>query len=331
MQIRNSIQKKAYAKVNLSLDVLRKREDGYHEVKMIMQTINLFDNLLFERIDKNELIDESKNIEIILEETSKQIDGEVDIPLDDSNLIYKACKMLMDEFDIKDGVRIRLEKNIPVAAGMAGGSTDCAATFKGINELFNLGLSEKDLMERGVKLGADVPYCIMGGTALSCGIGEILTKLPGIPHTTFLIAKPTFGVSTKEVYTNLRANELTKDEHPDVDKMIDVINEFAANHNVSEVTDNSASATENAVTDNAVSDIAALLGNVLEKVTVNLHPEIEIIKNIMKENGALNALMSGSGPTVFGIYDSSEKAFEASIMLSELDYIKDIFVVEEVH
>ena len=253
---------KAYAKVNLGLDVLRKREDGYHDVKMIMQTVNLYDVIEIEASDDN-------LISIVTENDS--------IPVNEDNLIYKACKLLMDEFNINRGVRITLIKNIPVAAGMAGGSTDAAYTLIGINELFKLGLSKDELMKRGVKIGADVPYCIMGGTALSEGIGEILSPVSGMPNCNILIAKPPIDVSTKFVYENLHANELKR--HPDIDGL--------------------------------KSYIANKMENVLETVTVKEYPIIEEIKTYMKQNGALNSIMSGSGPTVFGLFDNYEIAKKA--------------------
>lgn len=261
---------KAYAKVNLGLDVLRKREDGYHDVKMIMQTVNLYDVIEIEASDDN-------LISIVTENDS--------IPVNEDNLIYKACKLLMDEFNINRGVRITLIKNIPVAAGMAGGSTDAAYTLIGINELFKLGLSKDELMKRGVKIGADVPYCIMGGTALSEGIGEILSPVLGMPNCNILIAKPPIDVSTKFVYENLHANELKR--HPDIDGLKSYI----------EASD--------------IYSIANKMENVLETVTVKEYPIIEEIKTYMKQNGALNSIMSGSGPTVFGLFDNYEVAKKA--------------------
>lgn len=263
------INLKAYAKVNLGLDVIRKREDGYHDVKMIMQSVNLYDCIRAEDIEDG--IEISSNVSFV--------------PNDESNLMYKAAKLLMDEFDIKRGIKLYLEKNIPVAAGMAGGSTDAAAVLKACNELFNLGLTQEELMERGVKIGADVPYCIMGGTALSEGIGEVLTKIEGIPMCNILIAKPSIGVSTKYVYENLHANELTY--HPDIDGMIECINAHD------------------------LYGIADKMENVLETVTVKKYPEIDRIKQFMKDNGALNSIMSGSGPTVFGLFDDEEIAKNA--------------------
>lgn len=261
---------KAYAKVNLGLDVVRRREDGYHEVKMIMQTVDLYDVLTFE----------------LMEEPGIVISSDKDyVPTDESNLIYKSAKLLMDEFSIEKGIRIHLEKNIPVAAGMAGGSTDAAAVFTTLNELFHLNLTQEELMKRGVKIGADVPYCIMGGTALSEGIGEILTELPDAPSCKIVIIKPPIDVSTKYVYENLHANELKK--HPDIDGMVEGIK------------------------NNSLKDVCIRMENVLETVTEIKYPVISELKDIMKKNGAVNSIMSGSGPTVFGLFDNTEKAEKA--------------------
>ena len=184
----DKIQLKALAKINLGLDVLRRREDGYHEVKMIMQTINLYDELEIRKV-KQPGIQVKTNLYYL--------------PSNENNLVYKAAKLLMEEFRIRDGICIQLQKKIPVAAGMAGGSSDGAAVLWGINQMYGLGLSRRGLMERGVKLGADVPYCVMRGTALSEGIGEILTPLPPVPQCQVLIARPPISVSTKWVYENL--------------------------------------------------------------------------------------------------------------------------------
>lgn len=280
------MQLKAYAKINLGLDVIRRRPDGYHEVRMIMQNVDLYDELIFEKTNDGV-------ISII---TDKE-----ELPVNEDNLIYKAVKLLFDEFSITDGISIKLYKNIPVAAGMAGGSTDAAATLKAVNEMWNLGLSIEELKERGVKLGADIPYCIMGGTAISEGIGEILTKIEDCPECIVLIAKPPVGVSTKYVYQNLAIDEI---KHPDIDAIIDGIQ----SGNISKVSDN--------------------LGNVLESVTVPLHPVIDDIKKMMTDNGAMASLMSGSGPTVFGLFDSSKKAQNCADIIRKADVAKDIVVTK---
>lgn len=264
------IRLKAMAKINLGLDVVRKREDGYHEVRMIMQTIRMYDQIELEPTEPTEApgIRVSTNLNYL--------------PTNEDNLVYKAAKLLMDEFDVKKGLNIGLRKFIPVAAGMAGGSSDAAAVMVGVNRLFHLNLSQKELMERGVKIGADVPYCILRGTALAEGIGEKLTHLPPAPAGYVLIAKPGIHVSTKFVYTNLKANEL--ESHPDIDGQIQ------------------------AIRSGDLKKVAELCGNVLETVTIPAYPVIEEIKDVMKKGGALNACMSGSGPTVFGLFDDREKA-----------------------
>ena len=263
---------KAYGKINLGLDVLRKREDGYHDVRMIMQTVGIYD-----RIDLN--YQSTPGIEV---ETNLYY-----LPNNENNLVYKAAKLLMDEFKIQAGVKIGLKKFIPVSAGMAGGSSDAAAVLFGVNKMFGLGLTMKQLMERGVKIGADVPYCIMRGTALSEGIGEVLTPLPPVPQCQVLIAKPGINVSTKFVYENLHANDLRPEQHPDIDGMI------------------------SAIKAGDIYRIAAKFGNVLETVTAREYPVIEELKSIMMEAGSIGSIMSGSGPTVFGLFTSPKAAEEA--------------------
>ena len=268
--MKDRIQLKALAKINLGLDVLRRREDGYHEVKMIMQTISLHDDLEIRRIKTPE-IQVKTNLYYL--------------PTNENNLVYKAAKLLMDEFDIKEGVSIQLKKRIPVAAGMAGGSTDCAAVLYGMNKLFGLRLNQKKLRELGVKLGADVPYCLMRQTALSEGIGEILTPISPLQDCPILIAKPSVSVSTRHVYEHLKLDEQTM--HPDIDGIV------------------------TALADGDLYGVTDRMANVLETVTVPEHPVIDEIKKQMMASGAVNALMSGSGPTVFGIFDDEEKAKKA--------------------
>ena len=268
----DKIQLKALAKINLGLDVLRRREDGYHEVKMIMQTIGLHDDLEI-RKTKTSGIQVKTNLYYL--------------PTNENNLVYKAAKLLMDEFQIRDGVSIQLKKRIPVAAGMAGGSSDGAAVLWGINQMYGLGLSMQALMERGVRLGADVPYCIQRGTALAEGIGEKLSVLPPMPKCTILIAKPGISVSTKFVYENLHANDLKPEQHPDVDSMIEAMRQ------------------------KDLGLLCSRMGDVLETVTIPAYPVINEIKRTMMDNGAIGSMMSGSGPTVFGIFDSSVAAKQA--------------------
>lgn len=263
----NQINLKAMAKINLGIDVVSKRPDGYHEVRMIMQTINLYDQIYIRKI-KRPGITIKTNLYYL--------------PINENNLVYRAAKMLIDEFNIKQGVFINLKKFIPVSAGMAGGSSDAAATLYGLNRMFQLGLTKKQLMERGVQLGADVPYCIMRGTALAEGIGEKLTPLPPMPRCRILIAKPNVSVSTKYVYDNLDANNM--EYHPDIDRVIEGLQE------------------------GDLYKTAASMENVLETVTIGRYPIISQIKEMMIHYGAINALMSGSGPTVFGIFDDESKA-----------------------
>lgn len=277
--------KKAYGKINLGLDVLRRRPDGYHEVKMIMQMVDIYDTLTFEKRE-DDLIVLSANRE--------------DIPCDESNLIYKAAKFLFDYKQVSYGVNIHLEKRIPVAAGMAGGSTDAAAAFTGLNELFELGVSQEELMELAVKVGADVPYCILGGCALSEGIGEVLTPLPNPPYCEMVIAKPDINVSTKYVYENLNLPELKK--HPDIDGM------------------------KEAIEAGSLDGIMERLENVLESVTVKKYGIIQDIKDEMISLGAENAIMSGSGPTVFGFFNSREEAEAAKEKILNKELAKEVFV-----
>lgn len=283
----DKIQLKALAKINLGLDVLRRREDGYHEVKMIMQTISLYDELMLKKIKKPE-IQLRTNLPYL--------------PTNENNLAYQAAKLLMEEYQIEGGLLIQLEKKIPVAAGMAGGSSDAAAVLWGVNQMYHLGLSRRELMERGVRLGADVPYCILRGTALAEGIGEKLKVLPPMPKCYLLIAKPGISVSTRFVYENLHANELEKEQHPDVDAMIAALRQ---------------------------KDLALLssrMGNILELVTIPAHPVIDKIKQEMRKAGALGAMMSGSGPTVFGIFDTQPKARKAYRALRASQLAKQLYL-----
>lgn len=283
----DKIQLKALAKINLGLDVLRRREDGYHEVKMIMQTIGLHDDLEI-RKTKTPGIQVKTNLHYL--------------PTNENNLVYKAAKLLMDEFQIQDGVSIQLKKRIPVAAGMAGGSSDGAAVLWGINQMYGLGLSMQALMERGVRLGADVPYCIQRGTALAEGIGEKLSVLPPMPKCTILIAKPGISVSTKFVYENLHANDLKPEQHPDVDSMIEAMRQ------------------------KDLGLLCSRIGNVLETVTIPAYPVINEIKRTMMDNGAIGSMMSGSGPTVFGIFDSPAAAKQAVKAVRAAKLAKQIFL-----
>ena len=281
----DEIKLKALAKINLGLDVVRRREDGYHEVRMVMQTIHLYDQLLIQK-------SETPGIQIHSNLSF--------LPVNENNLVYKAGKLLMDEFDIHTGVSVELNKHIPVAAGMAGGSTDAAAMLYGMNQLFGLKLKRKDLMERGVQIGADVPYCIMRGTALAEGIGEKLSSLPPMVKCPVLIAKPAVSVSTKFVYQNLKLNEQT--QHPDSDALITDI--------------------RNSDLDNICAD----MGNVLETVTIPNYPVIAQIKEQMLKSGAKASMMSGSGPTVFGLFGDEETAQRARAEMKASGLAKQVYL-----
>lgn len=283
------IRLRALAKINLGLDVVRRREDGYHEVRMIMQTINLYDQILMTKT----------------KEPGIQIQTNLFyLPVNENNLVHKAARLLMDEFGITQGISVDLKKRIPVAAGMAGGSSDAAAVLYGVNRMFELGLSKKQLMERGVKIGADVPYCIMRGTALAEGIGEKLTPLPSMPRCYVLIAKPGISVSTKFVYENLHANDLK--HHAPIDHQVEAIKA------------------------GDLREVARSMENVLETVTLPEYPVVAKIRDRMLEAGALNAMMSGSGPTVFGLFDNMLTARRAYDRLrddspAKLTYLTSIY------
>lgn len=283
----DSIRLKARAKINLGLDVLGKHEDGYHEVRMVMQTIGIYDRLILTKIPEEE-IRITSNLAFL--------------PVNENNLIYKAIKLLKDEYHFPGGVSVDLNKFIPVAAGMAGGSTDAASTMFGVNRLFGLNLSMGKMMELGVRLGADVPYCVMRGTALAEGIGEKLTRITPVPHMWILIAKPQINVSTRLVYEQLDMGGIQK--HPDIDGIIRAI----------EAQD--------------VVRIAQSMGNVLENVTVPLYPVIETIKQDMLSHGAINAMMSGSGPTVFGIFPDEQTTLACQAFLKKKGDARQVYITE---
>lgn len=283
----DKISLKALAKINLGLDVVRRREDGYHEVRMVMQTIHLFDRLNIEKTKKAG-ISIKTNLSFL--------------PVNENNLIYKAGKLLVDEFNITEGVSVELDKRIPVAAGMAGGSTDAAAMLYGMNKIFELGLSMQELKDRGVKIGADVPYCLMRGTALAEGIGEKLKSLPPMIKCPVLIAKPQISVSTKFVYENLRLDENTV--HPDIDALIQDIK------------------------DKDLHEVCNHMGNVLETVTIPNYPIIDEIKKKMMNSGAIGAMMSGSGPTVFGLFEDEETAKKAYKEMKKSELAKQVYLTD---
>lgn len=267
----NSIDLKSRAKVNLSIDVLGKREDGYHLVEMIMQTIDLYDKLKITEIEENSILIKSNSL---------------DIPLNEDNIMYKAVNLLRDQFNIEKGIEISIEKNIPIAAGMAGGSSNAAAVLVGLNKLWNLGLSENELKDIGLKLGADVPFCITGGSTLAEGIGEKLTNIKGLPEDlNILVCKPNIFVSTKEVYQSLNMDKVKR--RPKNKELIDALQK------------------------EDVKFISENMVNVLEEVTSLKYSEIGQIEDIMIKNKALGSMMSGSGPTVFGLFDNKDCAIKA--------------------
>lgn len=271
MRTGTEISMPAFGKINLALDVLGTRADGYHEIRTVMQTVGLHDTVTL-------TAEQEKGIRLRTNSPS--------LPVDRNNLIYRAAELLMEEFRIGGGLSVTLDKRIPVAAGLAGGSADCAATLHGMNRLFSLGLSLEELQERGVRLGADVPYCLMGGTALAEGIGERLTPLPPAPGRFVLLVKPPIGLSTKEIYSRLVLDEHTV--HPDIDGMVGAI----AAHDFD--------------------GMISCMGNVLESAALPGHPEIVRIKETLTEQGARAVMMSGSGPTVFAFFDSGEQADAAA-------------------
>ena len=275
---------RAMAKINLGLDVIGKRADGYHDVRMVMQTIRMYD-LLEIRKKRAPGIVLSTNLPYV--------------PSDERNLVYRAAKLLMDEFQVEEGLSMRLTKSIPVAAGMAGGSSDAAAAFVGVNRLFRLGLSQEELMERAVQIGADVPYCVMRGTALAEGIGEKLTRLPAVPECFVLVGKPGINVSTKTAYENLNLGAIER--HPDIDGMLrDIENgDFRA--------------------------MTEKMENVFQPGVEAKYPVIRQIVELMEQSGALKAMMSGSGPTVFGIFDSRDKLSAAADALRKSGLAKTVF------
>lgn len=284
----DQLKVKACAKVNLGLDVIKRLPNGYHQVKMVMQAIDLCDELTLEKTGGG----------ITLTTDS------ADLPTDEGNLIFRAAKLMQETFGLKEGLKVHLQKNIPIAAGMAGGSTDAAAVMKGINRLFDLKIPQAALMELSTAIGADVPFCILGGTALAEGIGEKLTPLPPIPFCHVLAAKPDISVSTKYVYEHLDAAEITS--HPDIDGIVA------------------------AIKDGNLKGIVSRMENVLESVTITAYPVIAAIKKRMLALGAAGSLMSGSGPTVFGIFPDEESAGHALVKLKEESLAKQVFLTAPV-
>lgn len=267
----NSIQLKSRAKINLSIDVLGRREDGYHLVEMIMQTIDLYDIIKIKELDINTIAITSNSS---------------NIPLDENNIVYKAINLLKEEFNINKGVEVFIQKNIPIAAGMAGGSSNAAAVLVGLNKIWDLNLSQQELQKIGFKLGADVPFCISGRAALAEGVGEELTYIKPLPKdVSILVCKPNIFVSTQKVYQGLDLNNMGK--RPNNEYLIDCLNK------------------------GDIKSLAENMANVLESVTSREYKEIEEIENIMMNNNALGSMMSGSGPTVFGLYTNEVDALKA--------------------
>ncbi len=286
----DEISLKALAKINLGLDVLGQREDGYHEVRMIMQSIHLYDRVEMKK---------TKSPKIHVETNLYYL------PVDENNLVYRAAQLMKEEFKIKGGVRITLQKFIPVSAGLAGGSSDAAAVMVGMNRLFNLNVKQGRLMELGMRIGADVPFCIMRGTALAEGIGEKLTALPAMPKCPILIARPAASVSTGHVYEQLNLTPET--EHPDIDGIVEQIRQ------------------------KDLRGVAERMGNILESVTIREYPVIRDIKKLMMDNGALGAMMSGSGPTVFGLFQSEKEIRGAYDMMKQSGLAQNVYTSEIHH
>ncbi|WP_194540296.1 4-(cytidine 5'-diphospho)-2-C-methyl-D-erythritol kinase [Paenibacillus sp. JZ16] len=278
------IYEKAPAKINLMLDVLHKRPDGFHEVEMVMTMIDLADRL--------EMSEQKRDTIIITSQAGY-------IPLDEKNLAFQAARLIKERYDVKQGVHIHLDKKIPVAAGLAGGSSDAAATLRGLNRLWGLGIPQEELLALGAELGSDVPFCVTGGTALATGRGEVLTPIPNPPQCWVIVAKPPINVSTAEVYGRLRSEQIQR--HPSAERMVE------------------------ALTQGNFQQMCQSLGNVLEEVTLKMHPEVQQLKEGMLKLGADGALMSGSGPTVFGLVSKESKV--ARIYNGLRGFCKEVYAV----
>ncbi|MEG0013800.1 MAG: 4-(cytidine 5'-diphospho)-2-C-methyl-D-erythritol kinase [Cellulosilyticaceae bacterium] len=281
----DTIVLRARGKINLTLDVVGKRENGYHDLRMIMQSINLYDTIKVKK---------TKSPGIKIENNLSWL------PTDDKNIAYKAAQLFLEETGIESGIYINIHKRIPVAAGLAGGSSNAAAVLVGLNKIFETEFSRRELMEMGLKLGADVPFCVLRGTALAEGIGEKLTVLPSFPYMNILLAKPNISVSTASVYKNLDIKNIRK--HPQTDKVVEAIRkgnkDFVIDH----------------------------MENVLQEVTIKMHPQVQRIKDNMLKQGALGTMMSGSGPTVFGIFENREDCLRAAEFFKEECGLREVHV-----
>ncbi|MFC7682246.1 4-(cytidine 5'-diphospho)-2-C-methyl-D-erythritol kinase [Paenibacillus sp. GCM10028914] len=278
------IYEKAPAKINLMLDVLHKRPDGFHEVEMVMTMIDLADRL--------EMSEQPRDTIMITSQAGY-------IPLDEKNLAFQAARLIKERYDVRKGVHIHLDKKIPVAAGLAGGSSDAAATLRGLNRLWNLNIPMEQLLSLGAELGSDVPFCVTGGSALATGRGEILTPVPNPPQCWAIVAKPPINVSTAEVYGRLRSDNIQ--HHPSAKDMVAALEKGSFN------------------------EMCGSLGNVLEEVTLKLHPEVQQLKEAMMKLGADGVLMSGSGPTVFGLVAKESKV--ARIYNGLRGFCKEVYAV----
>ena len=286
----DNISLKAYAKVNLSLDILARREDGYHELCMSMQSIGVYDKVNLTKLRQKD-IKISSNIK--------------NLCLPENNIVYKAAKLLYERFDIKEGLYINLYKYIPMGAGMAGGSTDAAAVLRGMNELYNLRLSKEELMKIGLEIGADVPFCICGGTMLAKGIGEELSGLKSMPAAHLVLVKPKFSISTKEAYSLVDLSKLTDRDRPDTDKILSYINE------------------------GDLKKIAGNMKNVFELYIGKKYPLIEKIKKELINQGALGAVMTGSGSVVFGVFEDlilAKKCYETFKQREFRAEVKEVYI-----
>lgn len=278
----DKLKLKAYAKINLSLDVLNKRNDGYHNVKMIMQQITLYDEIILKKINEDIIIATDCLF----------------LPTDMSNIAYKSASLILEKYNIDGGIYIDIKKNIPIAAGLAGGSSDAAAVIRGMNILYDLNLSLEEMIEIGASIGADVPFCILGNAALAEGIGERLTRVKGLNSGWIVLSKPNICISTAEAYGNLKLDDISI--RPKTGALLKALER-----------------------DNLY-DISNNLCNVFESGIFNKYLVVKLIKEKMFEYGAVGSLMSGSGPSVYGIfkdYNKAKSAYEKLRLLYKQTYL----------